>query len=293
MHHYDIAAKVLIDTCRDQILRELLHLDVDESTLIEGLPQETVSVKRSDFPMLVTDSKGRQSIVILEIQTQWNPHVPLHLLDYRIRHILSKNLPAISAIVLLKADARAIDHYEDSEVRFQYQLIRLSEMDAKEAIEQWPFGLLPFIPLLKHGPELTPRVEQMIYDEPISSLIKADMLTSMTILTGLVSDILPQDILSRRRDIMIESAAYDIIKQDGLQQGIQQGIQQGLQEGKLFASKEALFDVLMERFDRIPSSIIQAIDRIDNAFLLKTLLRIALKAPSIEAFHKEFDRLVG
>jgi len=133
----------------------------------------------------------------------------------------------------------------------------------------------------------------MIYDEPISSLIKADMLTSMTILTGLVSDILPQDILSRRRDIMIESAAYDIIKQDGLQQGIQQGIQQGLQEGKLFASKEALFDVLMERFDRIPSSIIQAIDRIDNAFLLKTLLRIALKAPSIEAFHKEFDRLVG
>ena len=162
MHHYDIAAKVLIDTCRDQILRELLHLDVDESTLIEGLPQETVSVKRSDFPMLVTDSKGRQSIVILEIQTQWNPHVPLHLLDYRIRHILSKNLPAISAIVLLKADARAIDHYEDSEVRFQYQLIRLSEMDAKEAIEQWPFGLLPFIPLLKHGPELTPRVEQMI-----------------------------------------------------------------------------------------------------------------------------------
>ena len=96
---------------------------------------------------------------------------------------------------------------------------------------------------------------------------------------------------------MSESAAYDIIKQDGLQQGIrqglQQGIQQGIQEGKLFASKEALLDVLTERFDRIPSSIIQAIDRIDNAFMLKTLLRIALKAPSIEAFHKEFDSLVG
>ncbi len=36
MHHYDVAAKVLIDTCRDHILRCFLHLDVDESTLMDS-----------------------------------------------------------------------------------------------------------------------------------------------------------------------------------------------------------------------------------------------------------------
>jgi len=59
MHHYDIAAKVLIDHCRDEILRRFVNLEVTESCLIESLPQETVSVKRSDFPMRVTDASGR------------------------------------------------------------------------------------------------------------------------------------------------------------------------------------------------------------------------------------------
>ena len=52
---YDIAAKVLIEKCREEILRRFLGLSVTESTILESAPQETVSVKRSDFPILVTD----------------------------------------------------------------------------------------------------------------------------------------------------------------------------------------------------------------------------------------------
>ncbi|MFH0730201.1 MAG: hypothetical protein V2B19_28130 [Pseudomonadota bacterium] len=40
MHQYDIAAKVLIETCRDEILRRFLNLDVSQSTLIENMPKE-------------------------------------------------------------------------------------------------------------------------------------------------------------------------------------------------------------------------------------------------------------
>jgi hypothetical protein len=281
MHHYDIAIKLLIDRCRDQVLKFFLNIDVAQSSIIEALPQETVSVKRSDVPMLVTDCNGKQWIVILEIQTKWHPHVPLHLLDYRIRNILSKDLPVVSAVLLLKPDARATDRYEDDEVLFQYRLIRLFEMDAKEAIERWPNCLLPFIPLLRNGQELTHQVETILYEEPIPRIHKADMLTSMAILAGLVSDRLPMDILSRRRDIMIESAAYDIIKQDG--------IRLGLQQGKSTALKEALMEVLTERFPVVPSSIIQVIDGIDNLFVLKSLIRIALKTPSLEAFRKDLE----
>jgi hypothetical protein len=69
----------------------------------------------------------------------------LNLLDYRTRHILSADLPAISAVLLLKPDARASDRYRDEELDFRYHLIKLYEMDANEAIDQWPTCLLPFI----------------------------------------------------------------------------------------------------------------------------------------------------
>ena len=99
---YDIAAKVLIEKCRGEILRRLLGLSVSESSILEQLPQETVSVKRSDFPILVTDETGKQSLVLLEIQSRWEKKFPLRLLDYRCRHLLKHDMEAISCVLLLK-----------------------------------------------------------------------------------------------------------------------------------------------------------------------------------------------
>jgi hypothetical protein len=45
-------------------------------------------------------------------------------------------------------------------------------------------------------------------------LKKAGILTSMAILSGLVSAELPARLIARRKDIMIESAAYEIIESD-------------------------------------------------------------------------------
>ena len=42
--HYDIASKVLMEKCRGEILRRFLGIEVLESTILEELPQETVSV---------------------------------------------------------------------------------------------------------------------------------------------------------------------------------------------------------------------------------------------------------
>ena len=308
MHHYDIAAKVLIDICRDEILRRFLHLDVNHSSLIENLPQETVSVKRSDFPMKVIDAEGRQTLVLLEIQTEWNDRVPLNLLDYRIRHILSSGLPTISAVLLLKPSQRATDRYTDEELDFRYRLIRLYEMDAREAVEQWPTCLLPFVPLMKNGVEAIREAEQSIYDAPMPSGRKADMLTSMTILSGLVSDRLPFEILSRRRDMMIESAGYELIKQEGfqqgvqqgiqqgvqqgIQQGVQQGIQQGVQQGQLATSREYLVEILIERFNIVPQHIFDVINRLENLSTLKMLRKSALRASSVEMFENDMRQII-
>jgi hypothetical protein len=76
----------------------------------------------------------------------------------------------------------------------------------------------------------------------------ADILTVMAILSGLVSKKLPQLLVSKRRDIMIESAAYDIIKEEGLREGREEGLKQGLQEG--------ILEILEIRFNVVPSFII-------------------------------------
>jgi hypothetical protein len=124
---YDIAAKVLIERCRGEILRWFLGIVVTESTLLEELPQETSSLRRSDFPILVTDDQGRRRLVIIEIQNDWAPAMPLRLLEYRCRHLLKHNhgLEATTCVLLLRPSSAATDHYGDSEVDYRYHLVRM------------------------------------------------------------------------------------------------------------------------------------------------------------------------
>ena len=84
---------------------------------------------------------------------------------------------------------------------------------------------------MKNGENLLAQADSLIYKSGLSRMEKADMLTSMAILSGLISDKIPIELISRRKDIMIESAAYEIIRQDGFREGIQEGILQGIQDG--------------------------------------------------------------
>ncbi len=240
MQQYDIAAKVLIESCRDEIIRFFTGIEVSDSTMVEELPQETVSLKRSDFPVLVTDEKGEKRLVILEIQTQWNRGVPLHLLDYRIRYLLRHDVIVISCVILLRPSKSAAKQYTDNEVRFEYNLVKIYEMDARKIVDEGPLCLLPFVPLMKRGPDLIDDADALIYGSEMTRSSKAEMLTSMAILSGLMSKDMPAKLIARRKDIMIESSAYDLIKKEGLQEGILQGRREGAFESRAQSLKDIL-----------------------------------------------------
>lgn len=229
--HYDIAEKVLIEKCRETILKQLLGIPASMSVLIEDVPQETVSVRRSDFPIRIYDEHGQPSIVLLELKSKWESDVGLQILDYRVRYKQKYKMPVLSFILLLTPSESAIDHYEDEEVRFTYRLVKIYEIDASRVMADNLTCLMPFIPLMKDGKRYILQAEDGICGSDIHQIDKADMITIMAILSGLVSRELPGEILSRRRNLMIESVAYEILKEEGYRNGWEKGLERGLEKG--------------------------------------------------------------
>ncbi len=285
MQQYDIATKVLIESCRDEFIRRFAGIDVRESRLIDDLPQETVSLKRSDYAVLITDKDAVQKLVILEIQTFWNRSVPLNILDYRTRYLLKHDVEVISCVILLRPSSSATDFIEDNEVRFRYRLIKVYEMDARKIIDEGTTCLLPFVPLMADGGELTDEADSLIYSSSLPRLEKANMLTSLAILSGLVSADLPGKLISRRRDIMIESPAYEIIKQEGMREGKQEGKQEGMREGML-ASLVALLEI---RFGTESLPLAEKLEAIGDTERLKSLIAVIERATSPEEVARVLD----
>lgn len=184
MTSYDIAAKVLIDTCREEIRRRFLGIPVTASTLLEGAPKETTSVRRSDFPLLVTDEQGNQSLALIEVQNEWEHSLPLRLLEYRSRHMLRHDVEATTCVLLLRPSKAASDHYLGREVDYHFHLVRIYELEAATVLGEQALCLLPLAPLMRGGIALTEAADRMIYQSPLPDDRKSDMLTTMTNLAG-------------------------------------------------------------------------------------------------------------
>ncbi len=91
---------------------------------------------------------------------------------------------------------------------------------------------------------------------------------------------------------MIESAAYDIIKQEGIQQGIQQGVLLGSTQGKVEAMREHLIDLLTVRFGAPPKRLIQQVMAIQELPILQALWKQAMTASSMRSFAAHLKKLV-
>jgi hypothetical protein len=283
---YDITAKVLIEKSHREVLQHFLGLSVVESTLLQPLPQQTATLRSSDFPLLVTDARGQRSLVVLEVQSEWEWDVPFRLLEYRCRHILHERLTdALSCVLLLRPARAATDLLEDAEVRYRYRLVRVYELDAAPVVATPIVNLLPFVPVMRGGVELADTAERLVYESPLPRSDKADMLTGMALLAGLVSKELTQHLILRRRDLMIQSAAYEIIKEIERKEGEAYGEVKG--EAKGLA--EAVLDALVIRFNPTIASYRQLEKRVltlTDPERLRGLHRAAILANDVAEFER-------
>jgi hypothetical protein len=297
---YDITSKVIFERCKGAILRFLCKLDIAEIEDIEELPQETVSLRRSDFVVKVRDREGKLFVCIIEFIQRWEKYLPLRTLEYRCRHKLKEKLPVITIIFVFLSGGDVKEEYEDEEVRYRYRVVKLYEIEAKDIIERGEICLYPFVPLMKGGEEYVEEVEERIYKAGgFERGEKADLLTGLAILTGLKDREKARKLIERRRDIMIESAAYEIIKQEGFKEGYDKGIlkgrEEGLREGILKGIREGLLKGielgLEVRFGAEGLALYPEIKKIKNVDVLETISEAIKTAKSLEEIEKLCKKL--
>ncbi len=247
---YDAALKELLRHCHAAILRDLLGIPVTSSTLMEERPRETTSVRSSDFLLRVVQEDGEEFLVLIEFQTYWQRNVPQRLLEYRARHVLREELDAITVVMLLRPSPSATDHYHDREVDYRFRLVKPYELDAAEVLRENRVCLMPLTPLMQGGVDVAVEAERAIVDSDLTEEAKADMLTNMTLMAGLVSKDLARHLLKRRRDLMIQSFGYELIKQEGLEEGLKKGLEKGLKEGFKQGFQEGLEEGLLKGIER-------------------------------------------
>jgi RNase P/RNase MRP subunit POP5 len=97
------------------------------------------------------------------------------------------------------------------------------------------------------------------------------------------------------REEDIESAVREVLRKNGgdimptvaekwIEQGMQQGVEQGMQRGFLQALRGALIEVLEDRFETVPRTLMKSLGEINDPDLLKSLHKKALRASSSEEF---------
>ena len=89
-------------------------------------------------------------------------------------------------------------------------------------------------------------------------------------------------------DILEESWAYQEMVEKGFRQGFQQGFQQGLQKGELRTLRQAIVDVVQERFPEILASVEKRVQTIGDP----SLLRLVIVKMSILPTAKEAQQYV-
>jgi len=202
--------------------------------------------------------------------------------------MLKYHLKLIPLVLLLTPSSIATGFYEDDLLTFRYHIVRFWELRPEDFRDE--IMLYPFIPIMNGGEKLLDETETKIYrDASMSMEIKSDLLTTMAIFAGLKDRDLAAQLIRRRRDIMIQSAAYEILAEEARKEGLREGLREGIKEGKLEGRIEGLHDAISLGLEikfgtdgLLLYEKMQKIDSIEKLELIKEAIKIADKIEDIE-----------
>lgn len=253
---YDTAFKDLAEQDPEALLRLIGALP--EGATIRPLPREvTAPALFTDQPYEVTRSEGK-FVVHVEAQTFYEDDVPSRIVKYDAILWVNTGLPVRSYILVLSSRGMPAD--APSEITIdadgltltaQFQLVRLWEFDAQQALAINSESLLPFIPLMKGARDdaiQSLRTLGQVADE----LRRRELALHFLFLGSLrysAEEIL--DLIERYGMVPLEklkeSPGYQFVLAQGIEEGLEKGIEKGIEKGRQ-AMEEVLLGLIEKKF---------------------------------------------
>jgi len=268
--------------------------------LVEKLTTEFPTITRyADLVYKVKDKEGTQYIFHLEFQAQKSKDpMNLRMLGYNVRLLEQYKIPVYSTVIYLTEEAYEEDQgyfksiFLGKEVLiFEYNVIKLWELDGLSLLKERILGLYPLLGLTKLSEPKENALNNIIKEikrikDPI---ISKDMLFSFKVLSGLKHSRDLLDALIRKEEIM-ESAILKEIYEEALQEELKKG----LELGRLETLQSNIMGVLISRFEvpyKTEKQLEEKIKSIKSIPVLQKLHIDAVKAQSFEDFLKLLEKL--
>ena len=249
---YDIAAKKLLETGKEEILELFFGIQSESIHIIDELPTESASLRNADFALKIKERGRLEYVLFLELQTEWQNDKILSMVEYAVRY--TRRFPGLEirpCMALLTPSSKAIDFLKNSYLTFRFHLVKMWELNPQDYENAGP-EIQSLLPLMKSGTLYVEVAEKRIYENrDISRERKGDLLTALAIFTGLKDGNLTKALLNRRRDIMIESAFYEIVKEEGIREGELKGKEEGVREGERKGKEEGIREGKLETARRM------------------------------------------
>lgn len=230
-------------------------------------------------------SHGEAILIHVEFQKKIRPGVPLRLLEYSVLATRQHNMRVYSYVIYLVDEGGMIEEPpliwrlpDGTEVlQFQYESIRIWEVDPAVFRHPGREGILPLLVLTKGNqrPEIVEEILQQLLVLQMYDLLPVTKMLASLAFKGDPDKLKWLD----RRFIMLEDILYDTpAYQQILQQGREEGVEQGIEEGKIQGARQAILDIVEDRF---PKLLPLAQHHIEPVADLGSLRRILVKVSSM------------
>ncbi len=293
MAEADVNSKWLLGKAPETWVRWLLD---DPSLAVEAhLSGEFQHVLRHSDVLLQVRGRGEPFLVLTELQLHPDPRMPQRMRAYTALAEEKYDLPVYPVVVYLlppKSRQPLPECYHREFLGLMahqdFRVVKIWELDAKEILRREILSLVPFVPLMKGADEETIKagVELIRRKEAGEEMeMVLAFFASFVMEPELISKIVRWDMA-----VIRESPWYQQILQEGYQEGIQQGIQQGMQKGLYQGLRDAILELMRNRFglsDGALEKLSQRLERIQEPQTLKRLVVEAAQAESLEAFERQ------
>jgi len=295
---FDRSVKALARRYPEPFVRVALGSTDDLTVETIENPEINLPERRLDF-VYGLRQEDREYILHLEFQLEHQADVPERMFTYNALPTAAYGRPVLSAVIYLERRGyRQLPQEYVVEFRgrpvhtFPYLVVRL--WDYAEAISSGQLKeLAPLLILLteEKDEKVLARCRELILASPDKKWRANALSAAITV----ARRYFPKELLLRFFKEELEMLQEADIVQDwineGFQKGMERGMERGLEKGQIKATREGILDVLAERFGVVRQGIAAKLAAIEDAAVLRSLLKKSVKVESIEEFARLLEEV--